>query len=91
MEKIQKIADILHLCGETHHTVYKKVEGNDPEWALWYAEWLMTLSDLPELIPNMKTESELAYMLVKLDKEYTENKPEEKWPMYYAKVLSENY
>lgn len=87
----QKLADLLHLCSETHHTVYKKVEGNDPEWPLWYANWLLTLSNLPELLPKMKTQSELVYMFVLLDKEYVKLAPKEEWPRYYAIRLLETY
>ncbi len=33
-----KVAEILHQAAELHHQVYKKVDGNDLDWASWYAD-----------------------------------------------------
>ena len=33
--------------GETHHRVYRITDGEDPDWATWYANWLVQLSELP--------------------------------------------
>jgi hypothetical protein len=35
--------------------------------------------------------SELVYMLVRVDKEYTEQQPAEPWENYYAKALLEHF
>jgi hypothetical protein len=45
-----EIADLLHEAGETHHIVYKIVDGNDDDWASWYSDWLIRLSRLPQLL-----------------------------------------
>ena len=34
------IAGLLHEASETHHVVYRIVDGDDPDWASWYAERL---------------------------------------------------
>ena len=31
--KIDDLAALLHDAGETHHIVYKIVDGDDPDWA----------------------------------------------------------
>jgi len=90
-EKIKAISDLLHEAGETHHIVYKIVDGEDKDWASWYSEWLLTLSKLAEILGTSPVKSELTYMLVKLDKEYTTNKPQDKWEDYYAKKLLEYF
>ena len=84
MNQQQKLSEILHQAAETHHEVYKKVEGNDPDWALWYAHWLLNLSDFPDILGKEMLESELVYLLVKLDKEYSQKNPDQKWEEYYA-------
>ena len=33
------IADLLHEAAESHHVVYRIVDGDDPDWASWYADW----------------------------------------------------
>lgn len=85
------IAELLHEAGETHHQVYRIVDGDDPDWASWYADWLLNLSELPELLGIKPVRSELVFMLVKLDKDYEKNKPAEKWEEYYAQKLKEYF
>ena len=85
------ISDLLHDAGETHHLVYKIVDGNDLDWSVWYADWLINLSNLSSLLGKKPLKSELIYLLVKLDKEYLDKKPNEKWEYYYAKEMLEYF
>jgi hypothetical protein len=80
----QKVSGLLHEAGETHHTVYRIVDGVDDDWASWYADWLINLSELPDLLGGKPVRSELVYELVKLDKEYVTESPSERWEDYYA-------
>jgi hypothetical protein len=90
-EAATKISELLHEAGETHHTVYRIVDGVDDDWASWYADWLINLSELPDLLDGRPIRSELVYMLVKLDKEYTGDAPDERWQDYYATRLWEHF
>ena len=74
-EHIEAISKLLHEAAETHHRVYRIVDGADPDWASWYADWLVTLSELPELLGQRPIRSELVYMLVSLDREYAAGDP----------------
>jgi hypothetical protein len=86
-ERSTKVAGLLHEAAETHHQVFRITDGADDDWASWYAEWLVTLSELPELLGGRVVRSELTYMLVRLDKEYTERRIAERWEDYYAREL----
>ena len=86
-----KVAELLHEAGETHHRVFRIVDGADDDWASWYGDWLVRLSELPDLLSKPPVRSELVYMLVRLDKEYVEAKPAAPWPEYYAKSLVEHF
>jgi hypothetical protein len=86
-----KISELLHEAGETHHRVYQIVDGADDDWASWYADWLIRLSELPELLGTTPVRSELVYMLVRLDKEYAEQQLSEPWEQYYARRLIERF
>ncbi len=88
---IEQIRELLHEAAELHHRVYRIVDGNDANWALWYAHWLITLSELPQLLHVTPTEAELTYLLVKLDKEYTAEKRDIIWETYYAQELINYY
>jgi hypothetical protein len=89
-DRVAKISELLHEAGETHHVVYRIVDGDDPDWASWYSEWLLNLSDLPLLLGAKPVRSELTYMLVRLDKEFAE-KTAGKWEDYYAAELVRHF
>jgi hypothetical protein len=86
-ERVVKVGELLHEAAETHHRVFRISDGADDDWASWYADWLVTLSELPGLLGGKLVRSELTYLLVRLDKEYTERHPEQRWEDYYASEL----
>jgi hypothetical protein len=87
----QRIAELLHEAGETHHRVYRIVDGDDADWASWYADWLINLSELPELVGAKPVRSELVYLLVMLDKQYVAEHPGGRWEDYYASRVLEHF
>ena len=86
-ETQEQIAGLLHEAAETHHQVYRITDGVDPDWASWYADWLIRLSEIPKLLEAAPVRSELVYMLVKLDKDFTRDAPGGRWEDYYAGEL----
>ena len=84
---LEQISSLLHEAGETHHRVFRIVDGADDDWASWYADWLINLSELPALLAVKPVRSELTYLLVSLDKEYTATQPGQPWPRYYAQKI----
>jgi hypothetical protein len=86
-DRVARVSELLQEAGETHHRVYRIVDGDDPDWASWYADWLINLSELPEILGTRPVRSELVYMLVKLDKEFAEQAPEGTWQDHYAREL----
>ena len=88
---VAEISALLHEAGETHHIVYRITDGADDDWASFYADWLIRLSELPDLLETKPVPSELVYMLVKLDKEFEAEKSDEKWEDYYAERLHEHF
>jgi hypothetical protein len=90
-DEVERVAALLHEAGETHHIVYRIVDGEDPDWASWYADWLIRLSELPEILRGAPVRSELVYMLVTLDREFSASKPDEPWERFYARRLIEHF
>jgi hypothetical protein len=81
------IRDLLHEAAETHHVVYRIVDGDDPDWATWYADWLLDLSELPALLASRPVRSHLVHALVTLDRDYTAASPDTAWEDWYAERL----
>lgn len=88
-DAVTRVAELLHESGETHHRVYRIVDGDDPDWASWYSNWLTTLSELQQLLGAPPVRSELTYLLVGLDKEFARQKPDEPWERFYARRIVE--
>jgi hypothetical protein len=86
-ERHTRVSELLHEAAETHHRVFRITDGADDDWASWYSQWLVTLSELPEVLGGKVVRSQLTYLLVRLDKEYTERSPDEPWEDYYAREL----
>ena len=86
MEK-ERIAEVLHEAAETHHVVYRITDGEDRDWASWYADWLLDLSELPRLLGRKPVRAHLVHALVQLDREYAAAKPGERWEDWYAERL----
>ncbi|MBI4101011.1 hypothetical protein HY441_00880 [Candidatus Microgenomates bacterium] len=81
------VSDLLHEVAELHHKVYRLVDGDDPDWASWYAEWLIDLSELPKLLGTKPVKSQLVYLLVELDKDFIHQRISGRWEDYYAAGL----
>ena len=90
-DRSARIAALLHEAGETHHTVYRIVDGDDPDWASWYADWLINLSELPQILGMTPVRSKLVCLLVNLDKQYAATNPEAAWPQWYAERIVEHF
>jgi hypothetical protein len=90
-ERSTKVGELLHEAAETHHQVFRITDGADDDWASWYSEWLVRLSELPELLGAELVRSELTYLLVRLDKEYTERHLADRWEDYYARELVRHF
>lgn len=86
-DRVAKIADVLHEAAETHHTVYRITDGADDDWASWYADWLIRLSELPDALGAPPVRSQLVHLLVQLDRDYTVGSPDERWEDFYAREL----
>ena len=86
-DRAATIAELLHEAAETHHAVYRITDGEDPDWASWYTDWLLDLSELPALLGERPVRSHLVHALVELDREHTASGSSERWEDAYARGL----
>jgi hypothetical protein len=87
----EKVSALLHEVSETHHQVFRITDGADSDWASWYADWLLKLSELPQFLGSEPVRSELVYILVQLDKDYGTENPKESWEQYYASRILDHF
>jgi hypothetical protein len=87
----ERIAALLHEAAETHHHVYRITDGTDDDWASWYADWLLDLSELPEVLGTRPVRSHLVHALVQCDRDHTTGETSEPWPRFYARDLTRRF
>lgn len=55
----KKLERLFRDTGQAHHQAFIETDGADPEWPLWYADYLK--GRLDDVLPNTFTKSELVY------------------------------
>jgi hypothetical protein len=88
---VKQIGELLHEAAETHHVVYRISDGDDTDWASWYADWLLNLSELPDLLGSKPVRSHLIHELVRLERAYAADAPKDRWEEVYARGLVETF
>lgn len=84
----EQIGQLFVEAGHAHHEAFIETDGADPEWPMWYANYLQ--AKLSAALGTELTQSEIVYWVIKLDKDYRAASPDEPWPTWYAQVLLEN-
>lgn len=87
--KQEALAALFREAGKAHHTAYIDVDGADPDWPIWYADYLQ--ERLGELLGAEFTRSELVYLLVALDRDLKTRAPGAEWSGYYTRWFLERY
>ena len=82
-DRVERVAAVLRQAGETHHAVYAIVDGDDPDWASWYADWLVNLSPLGEILGTAPVRSAVTALLVRAAAEPTDGP----WDVAYARAI----
>jgi hypothetical protein len=80
---------LFHEVGEAHHQAYIETDGADPEWPLWYADYLR--ERLGDLLDASFTKSGLVHMLVLVANEQPLRAPGANWTRYFAKFFIAPY
>lgn len=88
-EITEELEALFREVGQKHHEAFAGTSGVDPEWPLWYADWLM--HKLPALLGTELTKSELVYLLVHLSKKQPQEAPDVPWARYCASFFARQY
>jgi len=86
---VEKLTALLMETGQAHHQAFIKTDGEDPEWAKWYGEYLA--NKLPALIGSDLDAGQISSEVVELDKSFTENAIDTHWTAYYADQIAKKY
>ena len=84
-----RLEDLFRETGEAHHQAYIETDGADPEWPLWYADYLR--ERLGALLDASFIKSEFVHMLVLVANEQPLKAPGANWARYYARYFIRLY
>jgi len=88
-EQIQQLITLFEETKRAHLHAYAATDGADPDWPIWYAEYMH--EKFAGLLNARLTRSELVYLLVLADKEMALHAPGALWTHYYAGFFIERY
>jgi hypothetical protein len=87
-DRTEALAGILERAEHVHAVVSEKTGGADPDWALFYAWWLLNWSDFASVLGRTPSLAGLTVELTNLDAAYRAGPRTQPWPMAYAEVLA---
>lgn len=82
------IAALLRDTGNAHHAAFQGVNGEDPEWPIWYADFAR--DRLRDDFGLDYTKSQLIYCLMRADLEHQARAPNSDWAEFYAREMVEH-
>ena len=85
MSRLAQLATLFREAGAAHHQAFARTNGDDPEWATWYAEFLVPR--LAGIVDRRLGVAEMAELLVAWDREQARTMAPETWPEFYARRL----
>ncbi len=85
--RVERLAALFKQTGEAHHGAFLDTNGDDPEWPLWYAEYLQ--DRLTPFLAAPLTRSRLVFCLIGADDEHRATDPDAPWPEFYARRFLE--
>ena len=83
------IASLLTETGKAHHDAFAATDGEDPDWPIWYAEYLK--DKIAERFGMGFTRSKLIYCLMRADHEHRTRSPDSNWAEFYAEEMVQCY
>ena len=76
------VVDLLREAGRAHHEAFAATDGADPDWPIWYADYLM--EPFAQRLDFKFHKSQLIYCLMNADFEHQARSPDSDWSEYFA-------
>jgi len=85
----KRLVELFIETGHAHHAAFEATDGADPDWPIWYAEYLK--APLEEVLQVAFTRSQLVYCLMNADFEHAARAAESDWSGFYADHFIERF
>ena len=77
-----QLSELFNETAKAHHEAFAITDGNDPEWPIWYADYLQ--DPISEILDTKFFKSSLIYCLMNADFEYTAREVDVQWQKFYS-------
>lgn len=84
-----QLISLFKQAGVEHHQAYVESNGEDADWPMWYANYLLV--DLGKLLGAAFTRSELIYLLVLASKMQAMDAPGSDPARYFSQFFLDRY
>jgi len=84
-----KLSELFRHAARAHHEAFAATGGKDPEWPLWFTNYLM--EPLGRALDTTFTRSHLIYCLMNADFDHQALEPDTDWVDFYASEFIEHY
>jgi len=81
------LVNLFREAGQAHHAAFAATGGDDPDWPIWYADYLQ--APFAERLDLKFYKSQLIYCLMNADFEHQARSPDSDWSEFYADELLE--
>ena len=81
------LVDLFREAGQAHHAAFVATDGADPDWPIWYADYLQ--EPIASRADMEFHKSRLIYCLMDADYEHQARSPDSDWPEYFADQILE--
>ncbi len=84
-EAVDLLTQLFRETGSAHHKAFSATNGDDPEWAIWYAKFLQP--KLNVLFSTQYTKSQILHLLLQAERNRSAITPNPGWPEFYARLF----
>ena len=84
-----QLSELFTETARAHHEVFAATDGNDPEWPIWYADYLQ--KPISEILHNKFLKSSLIYCMMNADFEYKARELDVQWQNFYSEHFIERF
>ena len=85
----RQLRELFQETRKAHHEAFAATDGADPEWQIWYADYLV--EPLRSRLTAQLTRSRIVYCLIAVEEERQARAPDSPWEEYYARHFVECY
>ncbi len=84
-DRLSGLTELLMETGHNHHQAFLASGGADPEWPMWYSQYLEGRID--SFLDVNPTRSKIIQCLLNADEAHSSHGADQPWPAFYANYM----